>query len=571
MKRIFLVSLFVVSYVVIFSQEPFKHEKKMYKAPDGKLYINKALPVYVWLSTSPDPNSSKERLMSEDSKTWTNPFYFDTEGFNSIRTPSKVDTVTRKPIIPQQDIIWEVYADSYSPTTQVQYENTSLYKKEKVYAGAGLQVRLISNDVMSGVEKVFASMNGAPFTEFSAPIVCDNESEYVIKFYAVDNVGNAEQVLTKTFAVDRTAPITRLEIDGDSSANIFSSRSMIKFVSSDNLSGVKAIMVSFDDQKPFAYVSRIPASYFKEGEHKVVFYATDNVGNVEQSQTYNFYLDKTPPVLIDELLGDTYFVNGKEYTSGRSKLKLTAIDNKAGVKEIYYTTNGKFYQLYTEPFYLPSVAGAMQINFYAVDNVSNKTTGSETGSKFRATYMDLSGPKLSYKFIGLTFKNRDTVFINSSTKISISAYDEESGMKKIMYSVNGDNEEQYSQPLTISKEGVYQLMYTAYDQVNNTNKSTINFIVDNTGPEIFERYSIESVGKKNGLMVYPAHTVVFLSATDKDSGYDKMVCSINDGPVVPNGGTINGLKKNTKYKVKIKAFDKLGSFKEKTIEFMTGD
>ena len=109
-----------------------------------------------------------------------------------------------------------------------------------------------------------------------------------------------------------------------------------------------------------------------------MFYATDNVGNVEQSQKYNFYLDKTPPVLIDELLGDTYFVNGKEYTSGRSKLKLTAIDNKAGVKEIYYTTNGKFYQLYTEPFYLPSVAGAMQINFYAVDNVSNKTTGSES-------------------------------------------------------------------------------------------------------------------------------------------------------------------------------------------------
>ena len=36
------------------AQAPLQHEKKIYVSPEGKIYINKALPLYLRLSTSPD-------------------------------------------------------------------------------------------------------------------------------------------------------------------------------------------------------------------------------------------------------------------------------------------------------------------------------------------------------------------------------------------------------------------------------------------------------------------------------------------------------------------------------------
>jgi hypothetical protein len=185
--------------------------------------------------------------------------------------------------------------------------------------------------------------------------------------------------------------------------------------------------------------------------------------------------------------------------------------------------------------------------------------------------MDLKGPTLGFKYSGFTFRNRDTTFINAQTKVILYASDEESGVKKIVYTSNGGKEETYTQPVTFENEGKYTLSYRGYDNVNNSNFSSFWFIVDKTGPDIFERFSIESIGKKGGLDVYPSHVVVFLSATDKDSGFDRLQVSINDRPYSSYTGYINHLSKNAKYKIKVKAFDKLGNSKESTFEFATGD
>lgn len=570
-KNVIILFALALSYGLM-AQEQFKHEKKMFKAADGKLYCNKKLPIYLWVSTSPDPSSEKIKLESEDSRAYVNPFYFDTEGFNSIRTPSKVDTVTKKVLVPLQDILWEVYADSYSPTTSIQYVNAALYRKEKnLYVADGLKVGFRAEDALSGIEKTFYSVDSSAFQEYKDSLSFPQEKEYVVKFYSVDNVGNAEPTTTKKFTIDKTAPLTKLEYEGDQSGTVISMRSKIKLLPYDGVSGVKKTMVSIDNGKEFTYAAPIAASYYKEGEHTISFYSVDNLGNTEPAQKISFFIDKTPPILIDEVLGDSYFVNGREYTSGRTQLKLTALDNKAGVAHIYYTTDGKTYNEYTTPFGLPNKEGSMVINFYAVDKVNNKTQSHGEGTKFHTTFMDLKGPRLGHKYQGLTFKNRDTVFINAQTKVFLYATDDESGVKEILYSSNTDKEQTYTQPLTYAKEGKYTLSYRGYDNVNNSSFSSFWFIVDKTGPDIFERFSIEPIGQKSNMNIYPSHTVVFLSATDKDCGFDRLQVSINDRPYAAYTGYINNLAKNTKYKIKVKAYDKLGNSKETVFEFMTGD
>jgi hypothetical protein len=57
-----------------------------------------------------------------------------------------------------------------------------------------------------------------------------------------------------------------------------------------------------------------------------------------------------------DVLGVRFIVGDRIYFSGRTKLKLTAVDKKLGVKEIKYFIDDMG-GAYSDPFYLPSKAG----------------------------------------------------------------------------------------------------------------------------------------------------------------------------------------------------------------------
>ena len=156
MKKILSVFVLMIIFSVLLqAQTPQTPQKKIYPSED-KLFINKDLGVYLWLSTSPDPNSEKHRLLSDSSTRYTNPMYFDTEGYNTFRSPSEVDTATKRVIYPLHDIIFEVYADGLPPVTKVKYHYaTTRYIDGKRYYDTDLKVELQSSDAVSGVETIW--------------------------------------------------------------------------------------------------------------------------------------------------------------------------------------------------------------------------------------------------------------------------------------------------------------------------------------------------------------------------------------------------------------------------------
>ena len=136
----------------------------MFQAPDGKLYINKSLPLYLRISTSPSENAPSYLLKSEVTTKYSNPMYLDTEGKNTFRSPSAVDTTTKAIVEPKEDIVYEVYADSKAPRTHLKFENSKkskMEKDDKTFVNGDLVIDLVSNDEMSGVEQVLYSINGA--------------------------------------------------------------------------------------------------------------------------------------------------------------------------------------------------------------------------------------------------------------------------------------------------------------------------------------------------------------------------------------------------------------------------
>lgn len=262
-------------------------------------------------------------------------------------------------------------------------------------------------------------------------------------------------------------------------------------------------------------------------------------------------------------MGDRFIQNGKEYQSGRSKVKLTSIDNKAGVKEIMYSINGEEFKVYSEPFYLPK-SNSISIEAYAVDFVNN--TGKSNGSKkfIQPAYVDLSGPSLKHKFHGQTFTLYGQTYISNKTKISLTGYDSETGLKEISYQLNNENTKNYSSKISFQEAGKNKIIYTGYDNVNNSNESSFEVIVDKNGPTIEKRFSIESQQEN-----YPVHTKIYLSATDKEVGTQEIYYSINGGTEKTYTAPISNFQKGKSYQIKVRAIDQLKNESIQEFEFQT--
>lgn len=570
-KLFFLIAIFFSNQLLI-AQEQLQHEKKMIKTSEGKIFINKDLGVYLWVSTSTDPNSKKYLLDSETPE-YSNPFYFYTEGKNMLRTPSKVDKETKRVVIPKEDLIFEVYVDGVAPKTDLKYGNTIVYQVgEKTYCGQGFEVKIASKDAVSGVDKIYLSINGEAYKEYTEPLKITEEMEYTFKYYAVDKVGNVENVKTKTITSDFTSPQTSVDIAGGRQGNIFSPRVKLKFLSNEE-AGQKTYY-SIDDLPQKIFTGTIPLSYLKEGAHTLKYYSIDKLGNKENEQVFEFFIDKTPPLVVTEIMGNQFEVNGKTYTSGRTKFKLTAVDNKAGVKAVYYSIGNEEFKPYEKPFYLPAVSGNISIRYYAIDNVNNKSSSNKNAGTNSMTipYVDLTGPVISHFYQGDKFQYDGVDYISPRTKIKLKGIDSESGFSKFTYAIDSAvNEVDYENYFTIDKAGEHKIGYTGYDYVENSNRKTFNVFVDDKAPEISTAFSIVKSGteERDGKTIdaYPKHLILFVMATDNCVGLKHIYYSINEQATQKYTGMISGFSKNNYYKINIKATDNLNNESQKSIEF----
>ena len=131
----------------------------------------------------------------------------------------------------------------------------------------------------------------------------------------------------------------------------------------------------------------------------------------------------------------------------------------------------------------------------------------------------------------------------------------------------------------LHEEGEYELKFWGTDNVNNEETHKISeLFVDNTPPEIYVNFSIAPIGtRKRGsrsVKIYPNYTRMYIGATDKSVGVDKIFYAMNDDKMIEysSAETLDVsekslFKKNNFYKVKIVSTDKLGNKGEKTVEF----
>lgn len=565
------------------AQEQLPTEKKVTFGQNGEMFVNKELGVYLWLSTSPEKDAKKHRLTSDSTNIYANPMFLDTEGYNTLRSPSAVDPKTRKTVYPVQDIVFEVYADGLSPNSKYKFVNgKSIYRTGKLYySGKALGLTLSAIDKVSGIEKTYYSINRQNYIEYKDTVRLSSEGETGIKFYSTDRVGNRELPIEKTITIDNSAPKTTCEIVGAQNEKFVSSNALIKLSSNDSLIGVKTIYYQINNGAKRAYTAPISASLLGDGG-SVSFYAIDHLNNKEEIQTvggkgsistgasdnFEFYVDKDAPSVAIDL--DGAFSKGKyTYVAKNTKIKVNAEDDKSGVDKVNYSINSTtINQQYGESIEF-SDDGIAYIRVNATDYVGN-TSATIT----KAYYVDASAPSTTISVLQPKHKVKDTLFVTSNTNISLTSSDKASGVSEINYKVNNGEIKTYSSPFNVTGKGLVKIEYFAKDNVNNTEEAKIlELHIDDIPPIIFHHYSATPIGTKTvreqELTIYPSNMKLYIAATDKASGGERVEYKINNGPV-KSVNPIKGLVPGN-YEVKVTAYDVLGNSSSETINFSVED
>jgi len=157
-----------------------------------------------------------------------------------------------------------------------------------------------------------------------------------------------------------------------------------------------------------------------DGEYFIDFNSTDNVGNVEGTNTKKVILDNTAPTTIPTI-GDPKYVSDKTYVTPDTPFTLTATDAGSGVQLITYRINSTSYDsgwlTYTAPFQLTSLTdGDYTIAYNSTDNVNNTETAhtiNVTLFSWNYIYQDTYGRgttlkiNLAHKFIQFITPNKD--------------------------------------------------------------------------------------------------------------------------------------------------------------------
>ena len=555
-------------------------QKTHYVDSTGKLYWNKSQPVYLFVSDNPE-GSEAQKLESERTPEYANPLYLDTEGVNFIRTRDAVDPETKR-VIPNKEIMFEIYADGIPPRTSEIFKEKARYQvDDRLFFDGGVKLSLESKDALSGLLGIVVSVNNSEFRKYKDTLSFSKSGRYLVRYYATDKVGNKEEIKELKIAVDAQAPQSKIKVEGIYSDTIAATTSSFYIMARDSLSGISKVYYKIDESNYRLYPKgKLPISNLGEGEHEIRYYAVDNVGNEEEENVFNFYLDRSPPLMVADVLGDRFIVDDQVYFSGRTKLKLTAVDNKVGVKEIMYSIDNQEFKPYTKPFYLPSVSGEHTVRYYSVDNLGNSSSGTSTSQirernrnfeEFKhnvsKVYVDLTGPFIDYQVTGYAFNRGDTLYIGPDTKIKLTGEDEESQLKEITYSINDElGETPYEGPFSLSLSGYNTISFYGYDNVNNRNVDKFSFFSDTDKPEIFIQFSTGEYDEKRDMPVYPENTGIFLSATDEIAGIAKLTYILDKDDEKNYSGLITGIKKG-KHKIKVFATDVLNNTSEKEIEF----
>jgi len=353
-------------------------------------------------------------------------------------------------------------------------------------------VTLTATDDISGVDKTYYSLDGAPFVEGSSFTV-SKEGMTKVRYYSVDKQGNFEVAKSEQVSIDRTKPSTEGNFTDEWIREDF--KGALRGL--DDHSGVAESYYSINGGE---FAAGDAFTIKEEGIHTVKFYSVDGVGHIGDTVTGEVRIDKTAPV--------TQYVIGKKAEAAGLPVTLFATDDRSGVKKTMYSVNGG--ELTEGTTFHVNASGSYKIVFYSVD-VAGNVEASQTAELTIDTTAPVTSSNIGDKWVN--GKNKDF-------KVQLMPTDDLSGVDKTFYTF-GDGPEIEGTTIEVEADGIYPVSYYSIDKAGNVETAKSQELkVDRTAP-------VTTSSVRDGSVLHTFE--VDLAATDNLSGVVKTQFSINGG------------------------------------------
>ena len=564
MIKVLIVLISMVLPVLALADSHMTTPPKMYLSPDGKIYIKSKTPLYIRLSTSADETAPGYIMRNQDSldpNKKPSPFFTEGHGQHSVVHPPDHKNIQDR----KGSHLFYLHEDGRVPRTTISVSKVPWVLNGKVYIyGKPIKVSIKFTDKDSGVFAGYTALNSDTFAEYGQALSLTEEKDYTLKYFAFDNVGNKTREFVRLISLDFTAPESSFKVLGKQikigDEIVVGPTARITLSSRDLKAGVKQIRYRFKGARGIYKNKPLTMKGLKDGPHELVFAAEDRVTNLEGNQTFTFYLDSVPPVVVHKLLGDQYVKEKSTYVSGRTQVELTATDNKAGVHEIRYYLPLKKRRIYSEPFMFPKKNGQVSYAFGAVDRADNPSKRVQ-----KSVIVDIKPPTVKVNYKGEHYYSRKTHYIRKLTLISLVAADNLSGVQTVNSALDKEPVVLNRKPFRIEAEGRHTLVYSAVDNVNNTSKDmSMEVFVDEKGPEIYHHFGVNPTVPDQE--IYPLKSLLYLAATDREAGIRNIFYTIGNGKEMKYKAPLS-FKSRRNYKVKVRCIDNVGNVSTASIEF----
>ncbi len=344
--------------------------------------------------------------------------------------------------------------------------------------------------------------------------------------------------------------------------------SLITFTAHDQL-GVKAIYYKIDSAQTYhRYLKPVPVKNLTDGEHLIYFYALDKLNNQSQVFMKQIIIDNTKPQISLTFLGPYVEKQKTFYISPNTRIQVNYNDNSP-MYRILYRLDNRFFSQKQTIIDLSKFSGYKTLCISAQDVAGNKSI-----TKCYRIFIDKYPPKSSITIGKPKFFNRDTLFVTSQTQISLTAFDAQTSIDKIEYAINNNHFKTYTEPFTLSHDGLNIIFYRAKDKVGNIEPTkSKKLYVDNNPPKISIIFSVEpydlQIKNNDTLQVYPSPLKIYLSAQDDKTGERTIFYSLNNSTLKQYKRPVYINVRNEKtFTLYTQSSDALGNKSVKTVKFI---
>ncbi|MDG4768077.1 ThuA domain-containing protein [Solwaraspora sp. WMMD406] len=237
--------------------------------------------------------------------------------------------------------------------------------------GGDVTVALTATDEDGGsgvTSTEYALDDDTEWTAYTAPVTVTGDGSHELRFRSTDAAGNVEETKSVTFNIDGTAPVSSAEFAPANDNGWHGGTIPVVLSSTDAGSGVALLEWALDGGDWTPYTE--PVAISGDGEHELLYRATDAVGNVEALKSAVVKIDGTKPTLLISGLAD-----GQLYGDSQDvRVSWEAVDPTSGIATVVGTLDGQPYANDTLQVMYDLPLGMHELTVTATDKAGNDTS-----------------------------------------------------------------------------------------------------------------------------------------------------------------------------------------------------